>query len=89
MCLAVPGKVLKIYEENGLRMGRIDYAGAENAACLSCVPEAAVGRYVIVHAGFALQVLDEDEAAATLRTLTELNALIDEDDDAGPAGDRP
>jgi hydrogenase expression/formation protein HypC len=68
-----------MYEENGLSMGRIDYAGTENTACLSYVPDIEVGRYVIVHAGFALQVLDEAEALETLKTLTELNELIDED----------
>lgn len=79
MCLAVPGKVIEIYQENGLLMGRIDYAGAENRACLAYVPDVATGQYVIVHAGFALQVLDEAEALATLETLTELNKLIEGD----------
>jgi hydrogenase expression/formation protein HypC len=79
MCLAVPGKVLDIYEENGLKMARIDYSGVENAACLEYTPEAGVGNWVIVHAGFALQLLNEDEAMATLRTLTELNALYEAD----------
>ncbi len=79
MCLAVPGKVLEIYQENGLKMARIDYAGTENSACLEYTPEAQVGEYVIVHAGFALQTLNEEEARATLETLTELNAHIDAD----------
>ncbi len=82
MCLAVPGKVLEIYDENGLSMGRIDYAGTENTACLSYCPDVTTGQYVIVHAGFALQILDEAEAMETLRTLTDLNQLI-EDDRAG------
>ncbi len=79
MCLAVPGKILDIYEENGLKMARIDYSGVENSACLEYTPEAGVGNWVIVHAGFALQLLNEDEAMATLRTLTELNALYEAD----------
>ena len=62
MCLAIPGKVIEIYEENGLPMGKIDYSGTINKACLSYVPEVRVGQYVIVHAGFAIQILDEDEA---------------------------
>jgi len=82
MCLAVPGKVIDIHDENGLPMGRIDYAGTENTACLSYVPDVTPGQYVIVHAGFALQVLDEKEALETLSTLTELNQLI-EDERAG------
>jgi len=65
--------------ENGLKMARLDYAGTENAACLEYTPEAEVDDYVIVHAGFALQLLNEDEARATLETLTELNAHIEAD----------
>lgn len=79
MCLAVPGRILETYQENGLTMGRIDYAGVENTACLAYVPEAGEGDWVIVHAGFALQQLDEDEARATLETLSELNAHIEAD----------
>ncbi len=90
MCLAVPGQVIEIYQENGLPMGRIDYAGVVGAACLAYTPEAVEGSWVIVHAGFALQVLDEEEAAASLATLSDLNALIEADSlpngDAGNTG---
>lgn len=79
MCLAVPGRIVATHEENGLKMARIDYAGTENTACLAYTPEADVGDWVIVHAGFALQTLDEHEAEATLRTLTELNEHIEAD----------
>jgi hydrogenase expression/formation protein HypC len=79
MCLAVPGKVLEISEENGLIMGLIDYAGTRNKACLTCTPEAAVGDFVIVHAGFALQVLNEEEAAASLRELGRLADIMEKD----------
>ncbi len=66
MCLAIPGKILELYEENGLRMGRIDYAGTRHAACLEYVPQARTGEYVIVHAGFAISVLNEEEARKSL-----------------------
>lgn len=66
MCLAIPGKVLEIFEENGLRMGLIDYSGTQNRTCLEYVPETGVGQYVIVHAGFAISVLDEEEARMSL-----------------------
>ena len=66
MCLAIPGKVLEIYEEGGLKMGLIDYSGSLNRTCLEYVPETAVGQYVIVHAGFAISVLDEEEAQNSL-----------------------
>ena len=66
MCLAIPGKVIEITEENGIPMGRIDYAGTINTACLAYVPEVEIGQYVIVHAGFALSIVDEEEAKKTL-----------------------
>jgi hydrogenase expression/formation protein HypC len=65
MCLAVPGKVARIYEESGLKMGEIDYSGTINSICLEYVPEVEVGQYVIVHAGFAISILDEEEAQKT------------------------
>lgn len=79
MCLAIPGRVLEKIEENGLVMGLIDYAGMRNKACLTYTPEAEVGDYVIVHAGFALQVLNEDEAEASLRELGRLSDIMAED----------
>lgn len=63
MCIAAPGKVIEIFVENGLRMGRIDYGGIVKIACLEHVPEAMVGSHVLVHAGFAISEMDE--AAAT------------------------
>ena len=79
MCLAIPGRVLEKIEENGLVMGLIDYAGMRNKACLTYTPEAEVGDFVIVHAGFALQVLNEDEAEASLRELGRLADIMAED----------
>ncbi|MCF7807941.1 MAG: HypC/HybG/HupF family hydrogenase formation chaperone [Candidatus Marinimicrobia bacterium] len=65
MCLAVPGKLLEVFDENGLKMGNIDFAGSVSKACLEYVPEIEVGQYTIVHAGFALSVLNEKEAQET------------------------
>jgi hydrogenase expression/formation protein HypC len=79
MCLAIPGKVVEKFEENGLVMGLIDYAGTRNQACLTYTPEAGVGDFVIVHAGFALQVLDQEEARASLRELARLSRIMEED----------
>jgi hydrogenase expression/formation protein HypC len=73
MCLAVPGKIVEIYESGGLKMGKIDYGGAVREACLAYVPEAEVGDYAIVHVGFALSVLDEAEALKTLELFRELD----------------
>jgi hydrogenase expression/formation protein HypC len=72
MCLAVPGKLLEIFKENGLTMGKIDYSGTVKSACLEYVPEVEAGQYVIVHAGFAINILDEKEASESLKALEEL-----------------
>ena len=79
MCLAIPGRVLEIFEENGLVMGLIDYAGTRNQACLIYTPEAEQGDFVLVHAGFALQILNEKEAQDSLRELSRLSEIMEED----------
>lgn len=79
MCLAIPGRITERYEEDGLPMARVDYAGAIAAACLSYTPEAQVGDYVLVHAGFALQLLNEAEAQASLAELARLAQIIELD----------
>ncbi len=84
MCLAIPGKILSKFDENGLPMGKIDFSGTQNTACLSYTPEAEVGNYVIVHAGFALQILNEEEAAATLKELTRLAEIMASDTELSP-----
>lgn len=72
MCLAIPGKVIEIYEENGLTMGKVDYGGTVQEACLAYCPEVEVGEYAIVHAGFAISILDEEEAKKSLEAWSEL-----------------
>lgn len=72
MCLAVPGKIIGTFDENGLQMGRVDFGGTILRVCLAYVPEAQIGQYVIVHAGFALNVIDEVEAQKTLELFREL-----------------
>lgn len=66
MCLGMPGKVIEINNEDGLMMGKIDYSGSISRACLSYCEDVKVGQYVIVHAGFAISVLDEESALETL-----------------------
>ncbi len=66
MCLAIPGRVATITNEGGLRMAEVAYGPVRNRACLEYLPEAEVGDFVLVHAGFAISVLDETEAAARL-----------------------
>ncbi len=78
MCLGVPGKIVEIYEANGLAMGKIDFGGVLREACLTYVPEAKVGDYVLVHVGFALNVISEEEANETLALLSEIVNLEEE-----------
>ena len=72
MCLGVPGKIIERYEVNGLPMGKIDFGGVVREACLSYVPEAQIGDYTIIHVGFALNVISEEEAQETLSLLREI-----------------
>jgi hydrogenase expression/formation protein HypC len=71
MCLGVPGKISKI-DDGFMRMGTVEFDGSSLEVCLAYVPEARVGDYVLVHAGFALTQLDEDQAHRTLETLKQL-----------------
>ncbi len=73
MCLAIPGKIIEIYENAGLLMGKIDFGGVTREACLSYVPEAKIGDYTIIHVGFALNLLDEAEALETLRLFDQIS----------------
>jgi len=75
MCLAVPGKITELREESGVAMARVDFGGVARNACMAYLPEAAVGDYVLVHVGFAITRLDEEEAVKTLATLKELGEL--------------
>jgi hydrogenase expression/formation protein HypC len=72
MCLAIPGKLIEITSENGLKMGTVEVSGTLTKACLEYVPDIRVGQYTIVHAGFALKVIDEEEAAESLKLWDEL-----------------
>ncbi len=83
MCLAVPGKIMEIYEREGLRMGRLDFGGVLREACLTYVPEARLGDYGIVHVGFVLNLLSESEAQASLETLRQIVNFEDERAEGG------
>jgi hydrogenase expression/formation protein HypC len=81
MCLGVPGKIIELYEKTGLNMARIDFGGVIREACVDFLPEAKVGDYTIIHAGFALNLLDEKDALETLELLREMGTLVAELDD--------
>lgn len=78
MCLGVPGKVIEIYEQDGLRMGKVDFGGVVKDACLAYVPEVEVGDYTIIHVGFAINRIDEEEARRSYELLMEIGALEEE-----------
>lgn len=67
MCLAVPGRLLEVTEQEGVRMGRVDFGGVRKPVCLETLPRAAAGDWVLVHAGFALQTVDHAAAEELLR----------------------
>ncbi|MGA3048177.1 MAG: HypC/HybG/HupF family hydrogenase formation chaperone [Terracidiphilus sp.] len=78
MCLAIPGKVEEITTEGGLRVGRVNFGGVVKRVCLDYVPEVEVGDYTIVHVGFALSKIDEDEALRTLEVFRQMGVLEEE-----------
>jgi hydrogenase expression/formation protein HypC len=83
MCLAVPGRVEEIMEEDPLfRRGRVDFGGITKDVNLACIPEAKPGDYVLVHVGFGLAVVDREEARKTLDLLREMGELKGEFGDA-------
>ncbi len=75
MCLGIPGKVITTYGEHDVLMGKIDFGGVFKQVCLNLTPEAEVGQYVIVHVGFALQVIDEAEAEKVFEFLRHMDDL--------------
>jgi hydrogenase expression/formation protein HypC len=76
MCLGIPGKIVALYEQNDLPMGKVDFGGILKEACLAYTTEAQVGDYVLVHVGFAISRIDEAEALETLALLNEVAAAI-------------
>ena len=75
MCLAIPGKVVEIRSQEGMQMARVQFGGVTRDACLDYVPETQVGDYVLVHVGFAISRVDEEEARRTYEALAEIDAL--------------
>jgi len=91
MCLGVPGKVVDLGEaDTPMPMGRVEFGGIVREVCLACTPEAKVGDYVLVHAGFAISTVSEADAQQTFEYLRQIEALNDElgapegPTDAGP-----
>ena len=79
MCLAIPGKVLALEQDGESRLAQVEFGGITRKVSLDLVPEAGVGDYVIVHVGFAISKVDEEEAHRTLELLEQMSALQDEE----------
>jgi hydrogenase expression/formation protein HypC len=75
MCLGIPGQIVDIGPEGLMRMGKVDFGGIVREVCLAYVPEVQIGDYVIVHVGFAISQLDEQEAQETLKLMVESGIL--------------
>ena len=78
MCLGIPGKVLELYSANGMKMGKVDFGGVVKETCLEYLPEIEIGDYTIVHVGFGISQLDEEEAHRTMEMLREMEMLAGE-----------
>ena len=75
MCLAVPGKVVETYREHDVLMGKVDFGGVSRRVCLEHVPDVRPDEYVLVHVGFALSRIDEDEARRVFEYLEQMDQL--------------
>lgn len=78
MCLGIPGKITEIYESNDMKMGKVDFGGVIREICLDFVPDAKIGEYTVIHVGFAISLLSEEEANKTLEMLREIAELGEE-----------
>lgn len=76
MCLGIPGKIIQVDDNPmGMTMGKVDFGGIAKEVCLAYVPDAQVGDYVIVHVGFAINKIDEEEAQEVFTLLQELGEV--------------
>jgi hydrogenase expression/formation protein HypC len=90
MCLGIPGRVVEIRDDGGLPMGKVDFGGVRKDACLAYIPEVQLGDYVIIHVGFAISRIDEEEALKTLEILATMGDLVrSELATMGPGMDEP
>jgi hydrogenase expression/formation protein HypC len=77
MCLAIPGEVVRIGERDGLLEADVRFGGVHRRICIACTPDVQPGDYVLAHAGFALQQVDEEEARQMLELVREMEAAAE------------
>lgn len=82
MCLGIPGRLVELYEQDELPMGKVEFGGILKEVCLAYTPEAQVGDYVIVHVGFAISRIDEAEAQEIYSCLEEIGQAMAEEEAA-------
>jgi len=75
MCLGIPGKVIEIYEKDGILMGKVLFGNIKREVCLSFTPDVKLYDYVIVHVGFSISILDEKEAMEIFKTFSEIDEI--------------
>lgn len=85
MCLGVPGKLVDVYKQDDLPMGKVEFGGILKEVCLAYTPEAQVGDYVIVHVGFAISRVDEAEAEEIFSYLREIGEAVGGQEETGRA----
>ena len=78
MCLAVPGRIVRLEDRDDTLMAEVDFGGVRKEVCLEYIPDAVVGEYVVVHVGFAIQRLDEVSATQTLENFERMGILEEE-----------
>ena len=79
MCLGIPGKVTELYEINSIKMAKVDFGGVIKEACMAYLPEIKVGDYTLIHVGFGLSIIDEQEAKETMDLLNQIASYQDEE----------
>lgn len=89
MCLGIPGRLLETYQRDGLPMGKVDFGGISKETCLAYTPEARVGQYVLVHVGFAISLVDDDEAQEIFSYLEQIGQAGELDDEPPAAPGDP
>lgn len=89
MCLGIPGEILDVREADGMRLGRVRFAGITREVCLQYVPEANTGDFVVVHVGFAISTIDREEAERSYRILEELGQTAELTSDQPPGNQPP
>ncbi|GAC1649483.1 MAG: HypC/HybG/HupF family hydrogenase formation chaperone [Acidobacteriaceae bacterium] len=77
MCLAIPGRVLQVFQQRGMQTAKVQFGGIVREVCLEYVPDTKIGEYVLVHVGFAISKVDEAEAERTYQVLMEMDQLTE------------